>query len=137
MTKKIKMNDEIYVGNSNVQVKNLLGKLLWTNPNPSSEFEKTKITIKNLIDYDVLEIWYKTHTHSTGIVSRKIITKCGGELFKGTTDTSGNAIFYQRAIEYIDENTIQINNCRVENVGYYPSHLIPVYIVGYKTGLFS
>lgn len=137
MAKKIKMNDEVYIGNSNVQVRDLLGTLLWTNSNSKNEFEKTKITIKNVVDYDVLEIWYKAHTGSIGIMSRKIITKCGGELFKGTTDTSGNAIFYQRAIEYIDENTIQINNCRVENVGYYPSLLIPVYIVGYKTGLFS
>lgn len=138
MTKKIKMNDEVYIGNSNVQFKDLLGTLLWTNPNPSSEFAGQVINIDNLNEYDVIEIFYRCWGPGDSLASTKfidegvmmsafayslsVIRMASRKVRRTTSGLSFEASKFIKGWATAEQDT---NTC------------IPVYIVGYKTGLFS
>lgn len=123
-------------------ITNITGTILWTNPNPTIAMAPTQITLSSS-DYDILEIFYVNYTTDGKIIS--------GRTIKGNPTILITLFFYnsnmymgERIIEYIDATTLNIGNCRkiidnssISNPDVSNSWAIPLYIVGYKTGLFN
>ena len=122
----------------------LKGKLLWTNPNPNEQFSTQSITLSS-DDYDVLEIYYYDWVDTTSykdLLCQKTIkghsTKLQVQLSHNSNGYAGN-----RRIRYIDNTTLQVDDCYriIDNSAFSNAKAnywnVPVYIVGYKTGLFE
>lgn len=109
------------------------GKILWTNPNPTSNFGAQTIQLSST-DYDVLEIFYVTIKASTNQQVKSIRSIKGynaildyydGYSSKGalrTVSINGNQVTFSNS--FYNSGTGSQNYC------------VPIYIVGYKTGLF-
>lgn len=116
-------------------------KLLWTNPNPTSAFSAQTVTLSSS-DYDVLEIFYFDFTGTLNIYSTKTLkgSPCnlmalfqyqdhgyaGSRLATYVSDTSYN---FQTPITVIESDAFGRHTAA--------QWCVPLYIVGYKTGLFS
>jgi hypothetical protein len=126
-------------------IDNIKGKILWTNSNPSTSFADQDVSLTS-DDYDLLEIFFNQGTTNTACWSARAIKGYGTQLIvttnlnEGFAQTTGTRL---RVVNYISDTTLHIGNCltrdgagsvtpTVNNTG-----LIPMYIVGYKTGLFS
>lgn len=114
------------------------GKILWTNPNPMSEFASQTITL-NSNDYDYLEFIFKSdYDDSTkAIISGRTI-KGYGVRTSYTSITSFK--FWSRQINYNSETNYDIDDCMVitsNSSSVSNKNLIPLYVIGYKTGLFN
>ena len=127
----IEENENDITENVNV-INNLKGTVLWTNPKPTNEFAAQDVTL-NSGDYEILEIWFRTAL-SDGYVKA---TKC----YKGIGTMldyvmPANARVGGRAVGYTDDTTLGFvdayYNGTVNNTA-----CIPLYIIGYKTGLFD
>lgn len=116
-------------------------KLLWTNPNPTSAFNAQTVTLSSS-DYDVLEIFYFDFTDTLNIYSTKTLkgSPCnlmamfqyqnhgyaGSRLVTYVSDTSYN---FQTPLTIIESDAFGRHTAS--------QWCVPLYIVGYKTGLFS
>ena len=110
------------------QIENITGTILWTNPNPTRSFTTQDITL-NSDDYDVLEIIYMTFNTNNQASSVKILK--GYSTRVTTSLSSGNV--YTREYTYNSDTSYTIGSTSGGN----DSNLYPLYIIGYKTGLFS
>lgn len=121
------------------------GTILWENSDPSSNFASQNVAL-NSDDYDTYEVYAITGIGNTQLVMYKGLKGYGGmleylsELNEGYAQYTG---FRQRIFRYVDDthlsfenalqriNTNQSTTPEVDN-----SKIIPIYIIGYKTGLF-
>lgn len=134
----MKIKENIEIGNTGYTLYDLLNKqdkgiILWTNPDPTSNFAAQAITL-NSGDYDVLEIFYYSSTNTSNSASEKMIA--GKNTVLRWWDAARNAN-YERGLNYISSNQLSFGACTIYNVGYFNNVLIPYKIIGYKTGLFS
>ena len=119
------------------------GKILWTNPSPASEFASQDITLSDN-DFDTVEIIYALLTSgsydyrkSTG----KIPYQQGEKIQAEIIDYDGNKglMVYRRLVTMTSESQFNISDCNylytIGN-GTENTRAIPLYIIGYKTGLF-
>ena len=116
------------------------GTILWTNPNPTSSFSAQTITL-NSSDYDMYEIVY-TSENSGGFSSIYNMTKSikgYGTVLQAVNATGSATPIRVRTVTYVSDTKLSFS------VGYtgagYPlgtdnSKCIPLYVIGYKTGLF-
>lgn len=118
------------------------GTILWTNPNPSSNFNSQNITL-NSDDYDCIEIIFIL-TNFTGYDYRKssgkIIYEQGKKILIDTIDYDGNLgiTAYMRRLTMVNKTQISAGVCdKLWTIGQTTSnsYTIPLYIIGYKTGL--
>ena len=118
------------------------GDLLWTNQNPTSSFAQQQITINELENYDEFEIYYYSNTSRKTMSSTKMLKNINSTMnviFQW--DNHGNV--GNRDIIWISSTKIQFNDAvtiivnDVFNRGANNSWGVPLYIVGYKTGLFN
>lgn len=117
------------------------GKILWTNPNPTNNFSGTTITLSS-DDYDVYEIIYSseaTGTLNNTLKSTKSI-KGYGTIMEITNPSGSVTPIRARNVTYDTDTSLIISNGYTNNV--YPlstdnSKCIPLYVIGYNTGLFS
>lgn len=129
----------------NINNKLLNSKILWTNPSPTSIFGTQTITLSS-DDYDMLEIFYYSLKEDKTMTSIRIIkgenmyipfTRFGGQ------QNYGIAVGYRIGTHVSDtEYTFAPGLCywtnlNSENRYTYNDCAIPIYIVGYKTGLFK
>lgn len=134
-----------YVDN---KVNDVNGKILWANPNPTSAFTPQIITL-NSNDYDVLEIFFKVSTSATSTksYSTRFLKGYGTQLInvinlnEGVSQPTGAR---SRDVDYVNDTKLHFKNGLVRDNGTQTSVpdvrndiLIPLYIVGYKTGLFD
>lgn len=108
----------------------LEGEVLWTNANPTSDFASQTITLdKSLDSYNCYEILFRqSKTVSRIMTSGKIPVGYGTILVEhantyrptGTT-VSGNTIYFEDAKNSGSTTVVEV---------------VPVYVVGYKTGIF-
>jgi hypothetical protein len=139
------MNEIKSVVNNNAQETiNITGQILWTNPNPTSNFSAQAITLSSS-DYDMYEILFITNLgdSTTRInTSGKLIKGYGtrlGYVFAGSTNPGANVC--SRWVDYVSDTELTFatgylaygTTTRIENNGF----IVPVYIIGYKTGLFN
>lgn len=116
------------------QVLNITGQILWTNPNPSSDISSTTTITLSSSDYDVIEVFYIQATSGNLCYSSRFLkgnstrmrihTTDGANVYRGLTYLSDTS--YRIDLPYSDTALANIN-----------SLAIPVYIIGYKTGLFN
>lgn len=107
--------------------------VMWTNPNPNVAFEKQVINL-NTDDYDMYEIFYRISLTSYDVLSVKGIAGQGVWLCvsygyenkaasRGIHRVQGNKKSFYGEVAYWGSSAIRNDIC------------IPLYIVGYKTGL--
>lgn len=120
-------------------VNNLAGKILWTNENPTISFSSQTVTLSSS-DYDFIEIIYKTATNATECYSSgKLLKGYGTKLFDcyaGAQYTYGRS----RDMVYVSDTSLTFDDGKRStygNAGTDNNMIIPLYIIGYKTGLFS
>lgn len=130
---------------SQTEINNLKGQILWTNPNPTSDFSAQAITLSSN-DYDVLEFVFELGTTGTSSTMTKILKGTNGNvdqivnLNSGASQSTG---VRHRAIRYSSDTSYIFDDCLVREGGTasIPSvannYLIPIYVIGYKTGLFN
>ena len=119
-------------------VNGLNGIILWTNPNPTSDFSSQTITLSS-DDYDVLEFFYEYDTSGVRVVSERTIKGNGVQFDVYSTVVPTRA--WRRRAEFVSNTSYSIGNCtRMEyNQTSYNENgfCVPLYVIGYKTGLFD
>lgn len=125
------------IKDNDTAISDMIGKILWTNNDPAAEFQSQNITL-NSNDYDCYEIIYLQDANTQRLFNT-------GKILKGHgTILDFQAILpHYRAVNYVSDTTLQIG----EGVDvYYTSPAstaasntvcVPLYIIGYKTGLFG
>lgn len=114
MTKKIKMNEEVYIGNSNVQVKDLLGAILFENDNGSTNI----ILTDDYKNYDLLEISFvnnDAYGQITKLDVNNLISK-GRFVLNNITPTS-SAVYMKQSVFTINEKSISLDDSRYNEIG--------------------
>lgn len=116
------------------------GKILWTNPNSESNFDSQTITLSDN-DYDVLEVYYisSNGTNDDFVSSTKTPKGYKINLVSLGYNASTTPIRVRR-IDYVSDTTLSITEGKsgtnsTSNLN--NSVCIPIYIIGYKTGLFE
>lgn len=112
----------------------LKGTILWTNSSPTSSFSQQNITLSSS-NYDMYEVIYCITASSTATS-----VKSTGKLTKGTSTeldfTYNNGIglvMRRRDFTYIDDTHYTVSR----NTGADGDYACrPLYVIGYKTGLF-
>jgi hypothetical protein len=121
------------------------GTILWSNSNPTQEFESQNITLSSS-DYDILEFYFASSISSTNTFTSKAIKGSGTTVFvmiNLNEDVSQETGVRLRNISYISDTSYQIGNglLRGGSGSSIPTivnnFLIPIYVIGYKTGLFN
>lgn len=118
------------------------GKILWTNPNPNNGMITKTITLSD-DDYDMLEVIYYNW------ISQKYYSSSKGKkgmdiALYSMISTNSKAYMSIRVISYVSDTSLTVNNniTLVDNNSFTSGQInndwgIPVYIIGYKTGLFE
>lgn len=125
---------ETNVLTNTTNIANITGTILWTNPNPSSSFIGQTITITGE-DYDVYEIYYKMTASSDYLESIRFIKGHGS--FVEIADIVNRVGACSRIITSSSDTEIIFEDCKKTTGTNDNAALIPLYIVGYNTGLFS
>lgn len=112
---------------------NVRGQILWTNPNPTEPIDTMTINL-NSDDYDILEVYTKESTSTIIMYHNKMIK---GYSCKIMNVVPVNAPYVNyRNLNYVNDTTYTLGAFS----GLYggdKNNMIPLYIIGYKTGLFS
>lgn len=132
------------VNNNATQLSNLQGSILWTNPNPSSSFAAQTITLSSS-EYDCYEIICKNSVGTSGdddsrIISSGLLLKGNGTRLSFSYAGSGGVNTRSRAVSYSTDTTLSFataysatgTTAWVQN----NNLIVPIYVIGYKTGLF-
>jgi len=136
----MKINGATQIGDTEIKLNDLFGKILWKNNSPSSNFVNSVITL-NSDDYDEYEIIYSSTNSDT-------MVKSTGRIPKGYSTTLSMSFGTGSAGPYIrfrhctyegitklhfTEGVVAYNSTRpVDN-----TVCIPLYVIGYKTNIFN
>ena len=129
-----KLNKDILdlINENKSEIDNLKPKILWKNNNPTSNFTAQNVNLLDS-DWDFYEVIYGSNTASDSrLMSVKSIKGRGCKL---NSKVDSNNIC-DREIQYVSQEKLYINGAYVNNATRNEC-LIPLYIIGYKTGLFS
>ena len=125
----------------NTKVTNITGQILWTNSNPSDPFSNQTITLSSG-DYDEIGIYYYDYRVSKGM--QYIRAKKGESIRLITTFWYDSKIYIaNRKIDFTTSTSVAIDNATGIETGAITTPVvanaqcIPIYFVGYKTGLFN
>lgn len=131
------MNEIKAVVNNNAQeVTNITGQILWTNSNPTSTFTSQSIDLQNS-DFDTIQIvFYQAYNilrfQTTGTIpigDSLITTMFNAKSYIRNFSVSNNILTFDDCKTYNSYNSTDsiVNN----------NAIIPLYVIGYKTGLFN
>lgn len=117
---------------------NLGGKLLWTNSNPSNSFAGQQITLsENITNFDLYEVIFVEYAGNLPYGS-------SGRIPVDHTTNIGQVanMFVRRSITAINGNKLTFGDgqrCTSFNGSWTTDNvrIIPVYIIGYKLGIFN
>lgn len=119
---------------SQTETNNLKGQILWTNPNSTSDFSAQAITLSSN-DYDMYEIiYYSSITQAVQMTTGKI--KKGENLYLTQTYYDAQVRVRQREVIYNSDLSLNVQEAK-NNGSTQNTDLIPIYVIGYKTGLFN
>lgn len=127
-----------YYSNNTFELK---GKILWYNPNPTSNFNAQQITL-NSNDYDMYEILCAPSAASSALSN----LTSSGRVPKGSNykcqylNLASNDLKY-RGVTFDSDTKLTFTTgydtgITSPNITQGIGHLIPEYVIGYKTGLF-
>ena len=117
-------------------------KILWTNPNPTANFNAQTITLSS-DDYDMYEVICSPGSGSTATqpyISSGKIPKGKNYVCQYVNLTSND--LKSRTITYVSDTSLSVaigynSGITSPNITQGAGHLIPQYVIGYKTGLFN
>ena len=125
--------------NLNYNFDALKGKVLWTNPNSSSEFVKQTISL-DLSKYRKLEILYKIDVNNGTVVIQQLYKGIYGQVLCEVWLYDADLVLRRSA--KFEDNGVEIDNCYGYGVGNHASQkgfvenanlgLIPYQIIGYE-----
>lgn len=125
------------VNGNDSNITGLQGTILWTNSSPSSNMTTRNITLSSS-DYDVLEIFYKSAYNQETIKTIKMLKNYNTIMTSYSVNFTSTS-YFMRAINYVDATTLTIGSgyslnptSKTQNDGV----CIPLYVIGYKTGVF-
>ena len=111
-----------------------VGKILWTNSSPNSNFEEQTITLSSA-DYDFYEI-YCTYNSTTASQYANGFRTIKGKGLIISENGYGTDLSIRRKIDYTDATHLLISpaygGVNIDN-----GYLVPIYVIGYKTGVFD
>lgn len=127
----MKINDKL-TKDIRDNISNIAGKILWTNPNPTSSITSdTNITLSS-DDYDMLEIHFRQNTGDERCYTQRVRKGVNTRIFAPVLSGS-NVIIEYRNINRNNDTSYTIASIGPGGESHY---IIPTHIVGYKTGLF-
>lgn len=111
------------------EVNELEGKILWTNPNPTSTFNEQNIVLSSS-DYDILEFYFKNYKSVDRLNTSTTLKGYGTELIQVTTDAP---YIQRRLVNYVNDTTFTIKNFEgsVFPGNTANDYIIPVYVIGH------
>lgn len=120
------------------------GTILWTNSDPTSAINvDTQINLSSS-DYDFLKIIFKRTTNQNVIYTYETLRGSVIELFCNSTSGDSAPWVRSRILQYVNDSTYTMKTsesylqfCNSSSRSNEKTGCIPLYIVGYKTGLFS
>lgn len=108
------------------------GTILWTNPNPTQELEEQNITLSSS-DYDMMLVLFKRARDQDDLVSGTTIKGYGMRV----VTIAGDGKTRRRVLNYVNSTTYTVTNAFSEDGTQINGALVPLYVIGYKTGLFN
>jgi len=115
------------------------GTILWTNENPTSSYSAQNIILDSS-DYDMYEIVYKPYNNqSTALNTGKIPKGTGTTLIFNAGNSTNGPYVYRRDITYTNDTTLAAataTEAYASTNAANNNNCIPIYVIGYKTGLF-
>lgn len=134
--KSVVNNNASETSTNTTNITNITGQILWTNSNPNNDISSaTTITLSNS-DYDVIEVFYLQATSSSGgtLYSSRFLKGYSTRMRIHTVD----GVNIYRTLTYSSDTSYIIQQTTADSSVSAPQILaIPLYIVGYKTGLFN
>jgi hypothetical protein len=116
-------------GNANT-LENTIGKTLWENQNPTASFSSQTITLsESLANYSCYEIIFRQSKTTTRYFSTGKIPVGYGTILNAYANN------YRPTGTTVSDNTIAFENASVNGTTN-NEYVIPVYVVGYKTGVY-
>lgn len=114
---------------------NLGGFILWTNPNPTSNFAGQTITLSSS-DYDMYEVlFYGSGTRADTMTSGRI-PKGENAFLQQAYDIGNGVQVRNRSVKYVSDTSYNITDGTINGTTNNTQN-IPIYVIGYKTGLFD
>lgn len=128
---------------TNQQVTNITGQILWTNPTPTQNFAERSVTLSSS-DYDFYEIYFLCGTSSPEnqrlAYSGKLIKNYGARS-SYTYAGSGGVNVRSRIFDIVSATSIKFYDAysATGTTAYSVNNsvMIPLYVIGYKTGLIN
>lgn len=113
-------------------------KILWTNPNPTSTFDSQSITLSS-DDYDCYEIIYQFSQMNVMLFNTGKIPKGNNiNIFFVLNNSTNTHLHTNRLIRYENDTTLYAENCYSSTDNNATNNrCTPLYVIGYKTGLFE
>lgn len=132
--KSVVNNNANETSNNTTNISNITGKILWTNPSPSSAISSATTITLSSSDYDMLEVFYLQVTNGNLCYSSRLLKGNSTRMRIHTTD--GTNVY--RGLTYLSDTSYRIDLPYSDTTltSIY-SLAIPIYIIGYKTGLFD
>ena len=128
-------NIESGIKDNETLIGNITGTILWENPNPTTDFTEQDVTLSSS-DYDCYEVIYKQSTNANRALNTGKIPKGYGAVLNEALTSS-----HYRAINYNSDTSLHISSgvdvAPYGNPVATDSQCVPLYIIGYKTGLFG
>lgn len=125
------------VNQNDTLLSNITGNILWTNPNPTADFSAQNITLSS-DDYDMLEFFWRNDVAGNRAFSTRTLKGYNVQSDMYSTVVPTRA--WRRRADFVSNTSYSVGNCiRMEyNQTAYNdnAYCVPLYVVGYKTGLF-
>lgn len=120
------------IKDNETSINNITGTILWENPNPTADFSSQEITLTSS-DYDILEIFFCSNTQSPNktFEFRKTIKN-----YNITLSVIVNNVNTYRVVTFLSDNRLSVGN-GYSGTDMQDRRCVPLYIIGYKTGLFG
>lgn len=122
-------------------LENIRGKILWTNPNSAENISADYEMNLSSDNYDLIEVIYQYSTSGVQQTSSKAVK--GTPISLQAYSIGSNMTILVRRMDYVNDTKYKLsacslhqvtgNNVNTENT----SGIIPLYVIGYKTGLFN
>ena len=134
--KSVVNNNANETSNNTTNVSNITGQILWTNPSPSDAISSATTITLSSSNYDMLEVFYLQATSSSGgtLYSSRFLKGYSTRMRIHTVD----GVNIYRTLTYSSDTSYIIQTTTTDGAVATSDILaIPLYIVGYKTGLFN
>ena len=121
-------------------ISNITGTILWKNPHPTDNFQAQTVEL-NSDDYDTIEITFLSFRNRGTYFTRKYYYSNGNGELDAVFNYNGKVFVGTRLFLFISKTKITFEvsygTSLAENNSPHEDWIIPLQIVGYKTGLFG